>query len=410
MSTFETLHIQELWIKKLQKQGIKTPTPIQAQAIPHLLTGRDLLGKAQTGTGKTLAFLLPILERIDLEQKSVQALIVAPTRELARQIADETHKLIRNLEDIRALAVYGGQDVVKQINKLDRMPQIVIGTPGRILAHFDRGTLDLRELRTLVLDEADRMLHIGFLPEVEDIIAATPRDRQLVMLSATMPDKVEKLAKTYLKNAAEVSVEAEKVTVDTIDQHVIMTTDRRKQVTLRAMLDEMRPYAAIIFCRTQRRASKLNEELQMQGYPTDELHGGLTQAKREKAMAKFYQGKTPFLIATDVASRGLDVTGVTHVFNYDLPDDAESYVHRIGRTGRAGNDGMAITLVTPRDERAFRDIERTLGIDVTPITVELSEEMIASQHDQSKGSSRPAEGRGNTRRSSNRRTNNSRRR
>ena len=403
MSTFEALHIQEQWVKKLQKQGIKQPTPIQEQAIPHLLAGRDLIGKAQTGTGKTLAFLLPILEQIDLESKTVQALIVAPTRELARQIADETHKLIRNMEDIRALAVYGGQDVFKQIQRLGRMPQIIIGTPGRILDHVGRGTLDLSELKTLVLDEADQMLQIGFLPEIEDIIAAAPVDRQFVMLSATMPEKVEQLAKTYLRDPIEVQVEAEKVTVDAIEQFVVETTDRRKQATLRTMLDEMRPYAAIIFCRTQRRVSKLNEELQMQGYPTDELHGGLTQGKREKAMAKFYQGKTPFLIATDVASRGLDVTGVTHVFNYDLPDDAESYVHRIGRTGRAGNDGVAISIVTPRDGRSFRDMERELGVEVTPIVVELSDEMIRAQHDQSKGTKKLAEGRGNTRRSSNRR-------
>ncbi|MCT4781154.1 MULTISPECIES: DEAD/DEAH box helicase [Exiguobacterium] len=403
MSTFEALHIQELWVKKLQKQGIKQPTPIQEQAIPHLLAGRDLIGKAQTGTGKTLAFLLPILEQIDLDNKTVQALIVAPTRELARQIADETHKLIRNMEDVRALAVYGGQDVFKQIQRLGRMPQIIIGTPGRILDHVGRGTLDLSDLKTLVLDEADQMLQIGFLPEIEDIIASAPVDRQFVMLSATMPPKVEQLAKTYLRDPIEVQVESEKVTVDAIEQFVVETTDRRKQATLRTMLDEMRPYAAIIFCRTQRRVSKLNEELQMQGYPTDELHGGLTQGKREKAMAKFYQGKTPFLIATDVASRGLDVTGVTHVFNYDLPDDAESYVHRIGRTGRAGNDGVAISIVTPKDGRTFRDMERELGVDVTPIVVELSDEMIRAQHDQSKGTKEPAEGRGNTRRSTNRR-------
>lgn len=403
MSTFETLHISDLWIKKLQKQGIKEPTPIQEQAIPSLLDGRDLIGQAQTGTGKTLAFLLPILEQIDVESQTVQALIVAPTRELARQIADETHKLIRNTEQYRALAVYGGQDVFKQIQRLGRMPQIIIGTPGRILDHVGRGTLDLSELRTLVLDEADQMLQIGFLPEIEDIIEAAPVDRQFVMLSATMPPKVEELAKTYLRNPVEVQVEAESITVEAIEQFVVETTDRRKQATLRTMLDEMRPYAAIIFCRTQRRVSKLNEELQMQGYQTDELHGGLTQGKREKAMAKFYQGKTQFLIATDVASRGLDVTGVTHVFNYDLPDDAESYVHRIGRTGRAGNDGIAVSIVTPKDGRTFRDMERELNISVTPIVVELSEEAIRAQHDQSKGSRKVTEGRGNTRRSNNRR-------
>jgi len=403
MSTFETLHISDLWIKKLQKQGIKEPTPIQEQAIPSLLEGRDLIGQAQTGTGKTLAFLLPILEQIDVESQTVQALIVAPTRELARQIADETHKLIRNTEQYRALAVYGGQDVFKQIQRLGRMPQIIIGTPGRILDHVGRGTLDLSELRTLVLDEADQMLQIGFLPEIEDIIEAAPVDRQFVMLSATMPPKVEELAKTYLRNPVEVQVEAESITVEAIEQFVVETTDRRKQATLRTMLDEMRPYAAIIFCRTQRRVSKLNEEMQMQGYPTDELHGGLTQGKREKAMAKFYQGKTQFLIATDVASRGLDVTGVTHVFNYDLPDDAESYVHRIGRTGRAGNDGIAVSIVTPKDGRTFRDMERELNISVTPIVVELSEEAIRAQHDQSKGTRKVTEGRGNPRRSNNRR-------
>lgn len=358
MLDFLQLGIRKEINHTLKSLGIVEPTPIQERTIPSVLEGKDVIAKAQTGTGKTLAFVLPILEKIDVNEPDVQALILTPTRELAQQISKEIKKMIENVEGINVLAVYGGQDVEHQLKKLKGAQHIVVATPGRLLDHIRRGTIDLSTIRMLVLDEADQMLHMGFLPEVDDIIKETFPSRQTMLFSATMPNEIKSLAKKYMNEPEFIEVKAKKVTVEEIKQVVIETTDRRKQATLLHLIEEHRPFLAIIFCRTKVRAKKLHEALIANGYESDELHGDLTQSKREKAMKRFREAKTQFLVATDVAARGLDVEGVTHVYNYDIPQDVESYVHRIGRTGRAGGDGVAFTLVAPKDMEFLRMIEK----------------------------------------------------
>lgn len=347
----------------LKSLGLHTPTPIQEKTIPSVLLGKDVIAQAQTGTGKTLAFVLPILEKIDASNAEIQALILTPTRELAQQISKEIKKMIENLEGVNVLAVYGGQDVAHQLKKLKGAQHIVVATPGRLLDHIRRQTIDLSTVQMLVLDEADQMLHMGFLPEVDDIIYETLSTRQTMLFSATMPSEIKTLAKKYMSEPENIQVSAKRITVDEIKQVAIETTDRRKQATLLHLLQEHRPFLGIIFCRTKIRAKKLQEALIANGYESDELHGDLTQAKREKAMKRFREAKIQFLVATDVAARGLDVEGVTHVFNYDIPQDVESYVHRIGRTGRAGGDGVAFTLFAPKDLDFLRMIEK--GINQT---------------------------------------------
>jgi len=358
LTEFLKLGIRKEVNHTLKSLGLMNPTPIQEQTIPKILEGRDVIAQAQTGTGKTLAFVLPILEKIDVSQSEVQALILTPTRELAQQISKEIKKMLENLEGVNVLAVYGGQDVEHQLKKLRGAQHIVVATPGRLLDHIRRKTIDLSTVTMLVLDEADQMLHMGFLPEVEDIIFETLSTRQTMLFSATMPDEIRSLAKKYLIDPENIQVKAKNLTVDKIKQIVIETTDRRKQATLLHLLQEQRPFLAIIFCRTKIRAKKLQEALIANGYESDELHGDLTQAKREKAMKRFREAKIQFLVATDVAARGLDVEGVTHVFNYDIPHDVESYIHRIGRTGRAGGVGIAYTLVAPKDMDFLRMIEK----------------------------------------------------
>ncbi|WP_047984311.1 DEAD/DEAH box helicase [Ornithinibacillus californiensis] len=358
MPDFLQLGIRKEINHTLQSLGIVTPTSIQERTIPSVLEGKDVIAKAQTGTGKTLAFVLPILEKIDVQKSDVQALILIPTRELAQQISKEIKRMVENVEGIHTLAVYGGQDVAHQLKKLKGATHIVVATPGRLLDHIRRESINLSTVQMLVLDEADQMLHMGFLPEVDDIIHETLSSRQTMLFSATMPNEIRSLAKKYMVEPEFIEVKAKTVTVDEVKQVVIETTDRRKQATLLHLIEEHRPFLAIIFCRTKIRAKKLHDALIASGYESDELHGDLTQSKREKAMKRFREAKTQFLVATDVAARGLDVEGVTHVYNYDIPLDAESYVHRIGRTGRAGGDGVAITLVAPKDMEFLRMIEK----------------------------------------------------
>lgn len=355
---FKELGIQERFIDLLLQNGIGEPTPIQKETIPVILEGKDVVGQAQTGTGKTLAFVLPLLQKIDVERDAIQGLIVAPTRELAIQITAEVRKLTEALGEIHVLAVYGGQDVIAQMHRLQGKVHVVVGTPGRLLDHIRRETIDLSGVSTFVLDEADQMLHIGFLTDIEDIMAKVPESRQTLLFSATMPDEVKKLAETYTKNPRDIHVKTKQITLKEIRQRIVETTDRGKQNDLVQTIRLLRPYLAIIFCRTKRRASKLNEALQNLGYNSDELHGDLSQAKREDVMRRFREGEIQFLVATDVAARGLDVEGVTHVFNYDIALDAESYIHRIGRTGRAGGKGLAVTFVAQKDKRLLQIIER----------------------------------------------------
>ncbi|MEW9700803.1 DEAD/DEAH box helicase [Paenibacillus sp. SI8] len=360
---FASLGIRESLVEILQADGVVEPTPIQRQAIPVLLTGTDVIAQAQTGTGKTLAFVLPMLEMIDIESPDVQALILTPTRELAIQISSE----LKNLAPVtgaKVLAAYGGQDVEKQLRKLQGNIHIVVGTPGRLLDHLRRGSINFYKLKILVLDEADQMLHMGFLHEVKDIIAQTSPYRQTLLFSATMPEQVRSLSKAYMKEAKEIHIQSKQITLTEIEQVLIQTTDRTKQDALLEAIKQYKPYLAMIFCRTKARAIALNEALQEIGLMSDELHGDLSQAKREQVMKRFRDGRIELLVATDIAARGLDVEGVTHVFNYDVPQDAESYIHRIGRTGRAGQTGVAVTFATQRDMFHIELIEKGIKMSL----------------------------------------------
>ena len=364
MPDFVSLGISESIINKLKSYGVVNATPIQEKAIPFVMQGRDVIAQAQTGTGKTFAFILPILEKINPLASHVQALIVTPTRELALQITEEFQKLTNDMDGVDVLAVYGGQDVDKQLKKLKKNVQIVVGTPGRLLDHIGRGTVQLSEVSFLVLDEADQMLHIGFLKEVEDIIKETPKNRQTMLFSATMPEEIRTLANKHMRKPEYIQVEKTQGPAENVKLIAIHTIDRAKQATLIELVETHRPYLAVIFCRTKRRVSKLYDVLKSHKFLCDELHGDLSQAKREQVMKRFRDGEIQLLIATDVAARGLDVEGVTHVFNYDIPQDAESFIHRIGRTGRAGTKGVAITLYSSDDRSTLDMIEKELTITI----------------------------------------------
>lgn len=358
MSTnFSSLGIRPELAQFLKESGITRPTPVQVQTIPALLAGKDVIAQAQTGTGKTLAFLLPMLEKIKVSGSHIQALIVTPTRELTLQITAEAKKLA-SLLDIKVLSVYGGQDVDEQIRKLKGHPQLVIGTPGRLLDHVRRKTLVLSGVTKLVLDEADQMLHMGFLAEVEEVIQLTSPKRQTMLLSATMPPKVRALAARYMTKPADIQIKTANVTLDEIKQIIIELPEDSKLAKLCSMIEEAQPYLAIVFCHTKERTKAVNTALLQRGYNCDELHGDLSQTKRTQVMKRFSQAKLQILVATDIAARGLDIEGVTHVFSYDIPHDAESYIHRIGRTGRAGETGMAITFVAPGEHLYLRLIEQ----------------------------------------------------
>lgn len=359
MADFKELGIKEELVNLLSNNGIRKPTPIQERSIPKIMNGQDIIGEAQTGTGKTLAFLLPIMEGIDTSKNQIQGLIMAPTRELAIQITEEAKRLSGPL-GINILAVYGGQDVFNQLRKLKNGVHLVIGTPGRVLDHIGRDSINLGHTKYLVLDEADVMLNMGFLNDMEDIISKTTKRRQTMLFSATIPKGLRNLARKYMKEPETIRVQADKVILDEIDQIVIKTTDRQKEEALISILQEENPFMAIVFCRTKRRVKALNNNLQEAGFITDEIHGDLSQAKRERVIKSFRKMEIPILVATDVLARGLDVEGITHIFNYDIPEDADSYIHRIGRTGRAGEKGKAYTFVTPKNQQDLTSIERKI--------------------------------------------------
>lgn len=359
-ANFSALGIRPELTQFLKQTGITQPTPVQLQTIPLILSGKDVIAQSQTGTGKTLAFLLPILEKTRNSAPHVQALIVTPTRELTLQIRDEAAKLA-NILDINVLAVYGGKDVEEQMRKLRNQPQLVIGTPGRLLDHVRRKTLVLSGVTKLVLDEADQMLHMGFLEEVEEVIQLTSPKRQTLLFSATMPPKVRSLAARYMTKPADIHIQTENITLDEIKQIMIELPETAKLDKLCSLIDEYQPYLAIIFCHTKERVKTLNTALIQRGYKVDELHGDLSQAKRTQVMKRFSEAKLQLLVATDIAARGLDIEGVTHVFSYDIPHDTESYIHRIGRTGRAGETGTAITFIAPGEHMYLRVIEHGIG-------------------------------------------------
>ncbi|MGE4500373.1 MAG: DEAD/DEAH box helicase [Hydrogenovibrio sp.] len=354
---FADLGLSAPILKTLTEIGYETPSPIQAQAIPVLLQGGDILGMAQTGTGKTAAFALPILSNIDLKQKSPQVLVLAPTRELAIQVAEAFQTFSRGIKGLHVLPIYGGSEYGTQIRALKRGVHVVVGTPGRVMDHIKKGTLKLDELSAMVLDEADEMLRMGFIDDVEWILKHTPDSRQIALFSATMPKEVHRIANTYLKDPTEVIIKQKSSTASTIDQKYWLVSGLHKLDALTRILEAEEFDGIIIFVRTKTATVELAEKLEARGYAAAALNGDIAQNQRERIVDQLKSGKLDILIATDVVARGLDVERISHVINYDIPYDNESYVHRIGRTGRAGRSGTAILFVAPRERRLLRSIE-----------------------------------------------------
>ncbi|KYZ78126.1 DEAD/DEAH box helicase [Anaerosporomusa subterranea] len=357
MEKFKALGISDLITQSLNNMGFEEPTPIQEKAIQPAMRGQDLIGQAQTGTGKTAAYGIPLIEKMEGAREKVQGLVLTPTRELAIQVAEELNK-IAQYTDVHTLPIYGGQDIERQIRGLKKRPQIIVATPGRLKDHMQRRTIRLDELRMIVLDEADEMLNMGFIEDIEEILSATPASRQTLLFSATMPRAIQSLSQRFLRNPALISIQSKEVTVPLVEQNYLEVQDRQKFDVLCRLLDIQSPELAIVFGRTKRRVDELSEALKKRGYAAEGIHGDLTQAKRDSVIRQFRDGSTDILVATDVAARGLDISGVTHVYNFDIPQDPESYVHRIGRTGRAGQAGTAITFVIPREMDHLRTIER----------------------------------------------------
>lgn len=355
---FEELGLQDALMRAVADMGFEAASPIQAQAIPVELEGRDVIGQAQTGTGKTAAFSLPLLQKIDPKNKKLQSLILCPTRELAIQVAEEIRKLAKYMHGIKILPIYGGQDIVKQIRSLKAGVQIIIGTPGRVMDHMRRKTIKLEHVHTVILDEADEMLNMGFVEDIETILQSVPEERQTVLFSATMPEAIMNIAKNFQKDPVLVRVLKKELTVPKIGQYYYMVRQKNKAEVLSRLLDMYNPKLSLVFCNTKKMVDELVNELQGRGYFAEGLHGDLKQSQRDRVMAGFRNGRTEILVATDVAARGIDVDDVEAVFNYDVPQDEEYYVHRIGRTGRAGREGMAFSLVVGREIYKLKDIQR----------------------------------------------------
>ncbi len=375
LPAFSDLELFEPLARAVADLGFEAPTPIQARAIPLLLAGRDLIGQAQTGTGKTAAFALPLIQGCDLSSTQTQALVLEPTRELAVQVAG----------GILALAKHMGLRVVqpldRQFRALREGAQIVVGTPGRIMDHLRRGTLSVENVKLCVLDEADEMLALGFLEDMETILAELPTPRQLAFFSATMPPRIAALAQRFLNNPAHVSIDAKRRTVETTNQTYYEVAPGRKLEALARVLDMETPGPTIVFCRTRQETNDLADALRLRGYSAEPLHGDLGQADRDRVMRRFREGLADLLIATDVAARGLDIETVTHVINYDIPWDVEQYIHRIGRTGRAGRAGDAITLVEGRERRQLRAIEQMIGTPIKPARIPTAADIAARRRD-----------------------------
>lgn len=355
---FEDLGVDERILRAVTEMGFEEATPIQAKAIPEVMTGQDIIGQAQTGTGKTASFGIPMLQKVDPKNKHVQAIVLCPTRELAIQSADEIRKLAKFMHGIKVLPIYGGQDIVKQIRSLKTGVQVLIGTPGRVMDHMRRHTIKLDDLKIVVLDEADEMLNMGFREDIETILSQTPEERQTLLFSATMPQPIMEIARTYQKNAKIVKVVKRELTVANIEQYYYEVRPKNKEEVLSRLLDIYNPALSVVFCNTKRQVDELVEGLKGRGYFAEGLHGDMKQQQRDRVMNGFRNGRTEILVATDVAARGIDVDDVDAVFNYDLPQDDEYYVHRIGRTGRAGKNGKAFTFITGREFYKLKDIQR----------------------------------------------------
>ncbi|MDQ4075261.1 MAG: DEAD/DEAH box helicase [Chloroflexota bacterium] len=367
VDSFEQLNLSEPLLQAVRDVGYESPTPIQMRSIPPLLEGRDLIGQAQTGTGKTAAFAFPILERLELDEKEVQALVLTPTRELALQVAEAIHTYSKHVGQVYVLPVYGGQAIEKQLRRLRQGVHIVVGTPGRIMDHLRRGTLNFDALQMVVLDEADEMLRMGFLEDVEWILSQAPDELQIALFSATMPQEIRRIADRYLEDPVTVEIEQKALTVPTIEQRYLQVSERNKLDALTRILEIEVPEAVLIFTRTKVGAAELAEKLQARGYAAEPMHGDMSQSQRESVINRLRRGQIEIVVATDVAARGWDVEQISHVINYDIPYDTESYVHRIGRTGRAGREGVAILFVTPRQQRMLRDIERYTRKKIEPM-------------------------------------------
>ncbi|MHB9148510.1 MAG: DEAD/DEAH box helicase [Thermoleophilia bacterium] len=385
MTDFESFGLSGPVLEAINKMGFVEATPIQKKAIPLIMEGRDLLGQAQTGTGKTAAFGIPIAQTLSADSPAVQALILSPTRELAVQIAEEVHE-ITLFSGHKVLPIYGGQRIDRQITALKKGVQVVVGTPGRILDHLGRGTLSLSEIKLLVLDEADMMLDMGFIPDIRRILRQCPKERQTLLFSATIPSDIERIAREYMKNPEKVSVVPETMTLEETEQIFYEVPEDEKIDALMRLLDfEEEGASAIIFCRTKRNVDRLARKLKARGYDVEGLHGDLTQAQRDQIMQGFRDQRFSYLVATDVASRGLDISHVTHVINFHVPQDPESYIHRIGRTGRMGRSGVAITFVTPAEYWDLLRIQEfsmaTIEEGELPTTVEVAERRRAARGD-----------------------------
>ena len=362
---FSDLALSAPILRAIEEVGYEMPSPIQAASIPPLLEGRDVLGMAQTGTGKTAAFALPLLSKIDTELRAPQLLVLAPTRELAIQVAEAMQKYARHLPEFHVLPLYGGQAMDTQLRQLKRGVHVIVGTPGRIQDHLRRGSLKLDQLRGVVLDEADEMLRMGFIDDVEEILSRTPSGRQVALFSATMPEAIRRIAHTHLNDPQEIRIKSSTSTVKAINQRYWAVSGMHKLDALTRILEVETFDAVIIFVRTKTATTELAEKLEARGYAASAMNGDMNQVMREKTVERLKRGSLDIVIATDVAARGLDVSRISHVINYDIPYDTEAYVHRIGRTGRAGRSGDAILFVTPRERRMLKAIERATGQEIT---------------------------------------------
>lgn len=363
---FDELQLDERILRAVTDMGFEAMSPIQAQAIPVQMEGRDVIGQAQTGTGKTAAFGIPLLQKIDRDSKRLQAIALCPTRELAIQVAEEIRRLAKYMHGIKVLPIYGGQDIVRQIRGLKDGVQIVIGTPGRVMDHMRRKTIKFDQVHTVILDEADEMLNMGFLEDMETILGQLPDERQTVMFSATMPMAIQEIARKFQNNPVNVKVVKKELTVPKVTQYYYEVKPKTKVEVMCRLLDMYAPKLSVAFCNTKKQVDELVQELQGRGYFAEGLHGDLKQEQRDRVMNSFRNGTTEILVATDVAARGIDVDDVGAVFNYDIPQDDEYYVHRIGRTGRAGKEGIAFSFVVGKEVYKLRDIQRYCKTKIIP--------------------------------------------
>ncbi|KRL90270.1 DEAD/DEAH box helicase [Lactobacillus kalixensis] len=379
---FSELGLNDALLKAIKRSGFEEATPIQAETIPLALEGKDVIGQAQTGTGKTAAFGLPILQKLE-KKKAIQAVIIEPTRELAIQTQEELFRLGRD-EHAHVQVVYGGADIGRQIRSLKHTPAILVGTPGRLLDHLKRKTIDLSEVKTVVLDEADEMLDMGFIQDIESILNYSKNREQTLLFSATMPKPILRIGEKFMHDPEIVRIKAKELTADLIDQYFVRAKESEKFDIMCRLIDVQGPDLAVVFGRTKRRVDELTRGLQARGYNAAGIHGDLSQARRMSVLKRFREGKLDILVATDVAARGLDISGVTHVYNYDIPQDPDSYVHRIGRTGRAGQNGISVTFVTPNEIGYMRTIEQLTKKKMSPLRPPTDDQALHGQLKQAK--------------------------